>query len=112
MTGPSQLLANQISQFTPGLSSATTEALLMQDYVSPANTSTSSVSSGSTSIMAPLLYGGGLSSTQSAGIVAEALPSLISIGRFLSLLPKKLVNKSRLGSSLILQSYHQLRADR
>ena len=69
----------------------------MQDYVSLANTSTSSVSSGSTSITVSVLYGGGLSSTQSAGPVAEALPSLISIGRSLLLLPKKLVQQIKAG---------------
>ena len=45
--------------------------------------------------MAPVLYSGGLSSTQSTGTVADTLLSLMSIGRSLSLLPKKLVQQIR-----------------
>ena len=95
MPGPSQLLATQVNQFTADVS-ATTRAV-MQACVSVTHTSSSTVTSGSTPIMTPVLYGKGLISSQSTGPVMDTLLSLMLIGHSLLLLPRKLVQQIKTG---------------
>ena len=95
MPGQSQLLATQVNQFTADVS-ATTGAVT-QACVSVTHTSSSTVTSGSTPIMAPVLYDKGLASSQSTGPVTDTLPSLMSIGRSLPLLPRKLIQQIKVG---------------
>ena len=47
--------------------------------------------------MAPVLYDKGLASSQSTGSVMDTLPSLVSIGCSLPLLPRKLIQQIKAG---------------
>ena len=59
-------------------------------------------------IMTPVLYGEGQTSSLSTGPVMDTLPSLMSVGHSLPLLPRKLIQQIKV-SSLILQSFRQQR---
>ena len=94
MPGQSQLMATQLDQFTSDVS-ATTGAV-MQAGVSLTHSS-STATSGSTPITTPALYNEGLASSQSTAPVTDTLPSLVSIGRSLPLLPRKLIQQIKAG---------------